>query len=103
MQREHTYTVDGIINGRRRGGGGGAYIRSYIFVGKWMGLYTPGGTLKWDFTVGQILAQVFQVHAEVVQVPAPVIKVPAQVARVSAEVSQVRVQIDKVARQWPYS
>ena len=35
MQKEHTYTVDGLING------GGAYIWNDIFVGKWMGLY-PG-------------------------------------------------------------
>ena len=43
----------------KRGGGlipGWTYIRNYIFVGKWMGLYPGGGlktgeALKWDFTV----------------------------------------------------
>ena len=39
-QKKHTYAVDGLING---GGGGGAYIRNNIFVGKWMGLYRGGG------------------------------------------------------------
>ena len=47
MQKKHTYTVDGFING---GGGlisGWAYIRITIFVGKWMGLYLDGkGGLK---------------------------------------------------------
>ena len=45
--REHTYTVNGLINGRGGlypGGliSGWAYIRNTIFAGKWMGLY-PGG------------------------------------------------------------
>ena len=39
-QKEHTCTVDGLINGEGGGGGGGwlisglAYIRNNIFVGK---------------------------------------------------------------------
>ena len=43
-QKEHTCTVDGLINGEGGGGWlipGWAYIRNNIFVGKWMGLY-PG-------------------------------------------------------------
>ena len=55
MQKKHSYTVDGLING----GGlytGGLIIWNNIFVGKWMGLYPggglkTGGALKWDFTV----------------------------------------------------
>ena len=39
-QKEHTYTVDGLINA---GEGGGAYMRNNIFVGKWMGLYLGWG------------------------------------------------------------
>ena len=52
MQKEHTYTVDGLING---GGliSGWSYIRNYVFIGNWMGLYPgglkTGGALKWDF------------------------------------------------------
>ena len=56
MQKERTYTVDGLISGGAyirvglypggliNGGliSGWAYIRNNIFVGKWMGLY-PGG------------------------------------------------------------
>ena len=34
---------------QEEGGGGGAYIRNYIFVGKWMGLYTSGGDFKVRF------------------------------------------------------
>ena len=53
MRKEHTYTVDGLING----GGGGlisrwAYIQNNIFVGKWMGLYLGGGVksgILWYF------------------------------------------------------
>ena len=56
MQKEHIYTVDGLINGGEGGVvSGWAYIRNNIFVGKWMGLYPEGiktgGALKWDFTV----------------------------------------------------
>ena len=52
MQKEHTYTVDGLING-----GGGlisrwAYIRNNIFIGKWMGLYLGGSLKLGDFKVG---------------------------------------------------
>ena len=57
MQKELTYTLDGVINQRDWGGGegGGGYIRNNIFVSKsdcqsvskWMGLYPghlrPGG------------------------------------------------------------
>ena len=44
MQKEHTYTVDGLING---GGEGAlisrwAYIWNSIFVAKRMGLYSGG-------------------------------------------------------------
>ena len=52
MQKEYTYTVDGLING---GGliSGWDYIRNNIFVGKWMSLYLgglkPGGM---SFKVG---------------------------------------------------
>ena len=40
MQKEHTCTVDGLINGGLISGWG--YIWNKIFVGKWMRLY-PGG------------------------------------------------------------
>ena len=49
-QKEHTYTVDGLINGGAYHPGGLISGIIYIRVGKWMGLY-PGGALKWDFTV----------------------------------------------------
>ena len=41
-QKEHTDTLDGLING-------GCYIRDNIFVSKWIGLYPGGEALKWDF------------------------------------------------------
>ena len=41
-QKEHTYTVDGLINGGGVVISEWAYIRNNIFVGKWVGLY-PGG------------------------------------------------------------
>ena len=37
-QKERTYTLDGLINGR----GGGSYIQDNIFVRKWMGLHPEG-------------------------------------------------------------
>ena len=54
MQKEYTYTVDGLIS--RAGGGlisGWAYIWNNIFVGKWMDLYpgvqNQGGGFKVGF------------------------------------------------------
>ena len=41
-QKEHTYTVDGLINGGRGLVSRWAFIRNNIFVGKWMD-YTSGG------------------------------------------------------------
>ena len=38
-----THLYSGWDYKRQEEGGGGAYIRNYIFVGKWMGLYTSGG------------------------------------------------------------
>ena len=66
MQKEHTYTVDGLING---GGGlypgglisGWAYIRNNIsslangWANTWGEGLKPGGALKWDFTVCLLL------------------------------------------------
>ena len=40
-----SYTVDGLINGGLISEWAYRYIRSNVFVGKWMGLY-PGGGLK---------------------------------------------------------
>ena len=52
-----SYTVDGLINGGLISEWAYRYIRSNVFVGKWMGLYPGGGlklggALKVDFTVG---------------------------------------------------
>ena len=51
MQKEHTYTVDGLING---GGliSGWSYIRNYVFIGNWMGLYPGGLKTGGGFKVG---------------------------------------------------
>ena len=42
IQKEHSYVVDGFINGGRAYVPVGIYIRNKIFVGKWMGLYRGG-------------------------------------------------------------
>ena len=43
-QKEHTFIVDGLING-----GGGAYIRNNTLVWKWMAGLISGGGLKVGF------------------------------------------------------
>ena len=52
-KKEHTYTVDGLINGGRFISEW-AYIRNNIklFVGKWMGLYPGGLKTGGGFKVG---------------------------------------------------
>ena len=53
-QKEPTYTVNELINGRGEGGAV-SNIRNNIFIAKWMGLYPgelkTGGPLTWNFTV----------------------------------------------------
>ena len=51
MQKGHTYTVNGLINGGEGLISGWACIRNTKFVGKWMGLY-PGGLKTGRVKVG---------------------------------------------------
>ena len=61
MQKELTYTVDGVINGGGGGGGGGLYPGGlisriiYLLENGWADIWGKGlktrGDLKWDFMV----------------------------------------------------